>query len=62
MRDYSMNRNHYNTARPPETLEQGRAWLQRRFNTPKSKLKNYSLRRIVAIFYTEKVRAEIFEK
>jgi len=62
MKDCSMSRNYYNTAYPPETLEQGRAWLQRRFNTPKSKLKNYSLRRIVAIFYTEKVRAEIFRK
>ena len=51
-----MMRNYYNTARPPETLEQGREWLQRRFDTPKSKLRNYSLKRIRAIFYRELIK------
>ena len=45
--------NHYIKAIPPETLEQGREGLQRRFDTPKSKLRNYSLKRIRAIFYRE---------
>ena len=48
-----MIRNYYNTARPPETLEQGREWLQRKFNTPREKLYQYSLKRIRAIFYRE---------
>ena len=45
--------NHYIRAIPPETLKQGREWLQRRFNTPKEKLYKYSLKRIRAIFYSE---------
>lgn len=51
-----LNMNHYNRAYPPETLEQGRAWLQRRFNPPKSKLRNYNLKRIRAIFYRELIK------
>ena len=42
--------NYYIKAIPPETLKQGREWLQRRFNTPKEKLYKYSLKRIRAIF------------
>jgi len=45
--------NHYIKAIPPETLEQGREWLQRKFNTPREKLYQYSLKRIRAIFYRE---------
>ena len=45
--------NHYIKAIPPETLEQGREWLQRKFNTHREKLYHYSLKRIRAIFYRE---------
>ena len=51
-----MSRNYYNKAYPPETLEQGRAWLQRRFDTPGEKLYQYSLKRIRAIFYRELIK------
>ena len=45
--------NHYIKAIPPQTLEQGREWLQRKFNTPREKLYQYSLKRIRAILYRE---------
>ena len=45
--------NHYIKAIPPQTLEQGREWLQRKFNTPRKKLYQYSLKKIRAIFYRE---------
>ena len=45
--------NHYIKAIPPQTLQQGREWLQRKFNPPREKLYQYSLKRIRAIFYRE---------